>query len=454
MCSSPLVTSQEKKRIYIETLGCSKNRVDSEIMLNAFQSSGFELTVNPKIAEVIIVNTCAFLTEASEESINRILELSDLKSKGNCEKLVATGCLTQRYKESILREIPELDGILGSSGFEKIPKLISSIYQGNYNPQIYLHSKPHYDHNEINNKIKSTKHFAYIKIAEGCSNMCSFCNIPLLRGNFSSRTIHSITKEIINLNKKGIKEFNLISQDTSSYGIDIRDNTGLAKLLKSIASIEGDFWVRLFYCYPNTFDPKVLEIISNNKKFCRYLDIPLQHINDNVLKAMNRKIDRKTIEKKIKEIKKVLPNAAWRTTFIVGFPNETENAFNELLDFVSEGHFQHVGIFMYSHEDNIRSAKFGDPIPNTLKRIRKNQLLEAQQKISLEKNKKYIGKNIKVLVNGRSEETDLLLESRSEFQGPEVDGIVYINEGKAEPGKYYNVEITEAYQYDLIGRIV
>ncbi len=454
MCSNPLLTSQVKKRIYIETLGCSKNRVDSEIMLNSLQSNGFELTVNPKIAEVIIVNTCAFLSEASEESINRILELSDLKSRGNCEKLVATGCLTQRYKDSLLKEIPELDGILGSNGFEKIPQLISSIYQGNYNYQIYYHSKPHYEHYEMNNNVKSTKHFAYIKIAEGCSNMCSFCNIPLLRGNFSSRTIHSITKEIINLKDKGIKEFNLISQDTSSYGIDIKDSTGLAKLLKSIANIEGDFWVRLFYCYPNTFDTNVLEIISNDQRFCRYLDIPLQHINDNVLRSMNRKIDRKTIEKKINEIKKFLPNAAWRTTFIVGFPNETEEAFNELLDFVSEGHFQHVGIFMYSHEDNIRSAKFGDPIPNTLKRKRKNQLLEAQQKISLEKNKKYIGKNIKVLVNGRSEETDLLLESRSEFQGPEVDGIVYINEGQAEPGKFYNVEILEAHQYDLIGKIV
>jgi len=454
MCPNPLKKILLKKKIYIETLGCSKNRVDSEIMLNTLESEGFELTIDPKIAEVIIVNTCAFLTEASEESIYRILELSDYKSMGKCEKLIATGCLTQRYKNSLLKQIPELDGILGSNGFEKIIKLINSIYEGNFNSQIFLNKKPHYEHHEKINSIKTTNHFAYVKIAEGCSNMCSFCNIPLLRGNFSSRTINSITNEIVELTKKGIKEINLISQDTSSYGKEIKDKTGLNNLLKSIKSIEGDFWIRLFYCYPNTFDNETLKTISSDERFCRYLDMPLQHINNKVLKAMNRKIDRRQIENKIKEIKTILPNAAWRTTFIVGFPNETEEAFNELLEFISEGHFQHVGIFTYSHEDNIRSAKYGDPIPNTVKRERKKQLMEVQQNISLQKNKEYIGKKIKVLVNGISEETDLLLQSRSEFQGPDVDGIVYINEGYADPGNFYNVEITEAYQYDLIGKIV
>jgi len=455
MCTSPLPASQEKKRIYIETLGCSKNRVDSEIMLNTLESNGFEITIDPKIAEIIIVNTCAFLTAASEESINRILDLSDCKSNGNCEKLIATGCLTQRYKDSLFKEIPELDGLLGSNGFEKIPKLINSIYAGNFNSQIFLNRKPHYEHYEKLNKIKTTaNHFAYVKIAEGCSNMCSFCNIPLLRGNFSSRAINSITNEIKHLTEKGVKEINLISQDTSSYGKDIKDKTGLEALLKSITNIEGDFWIRLFYCYPNTFESEALQIISSDKRFCRYLDMPLQHINNTVLNSMNRKIDRKRIEKKINEITTFLPNAAWRTTFIVGFPNETEEAFQELLEFVEEGHFQHVGIFMYSHEDNIRSAKLGDPIPNIVKRERKNQLMEVQQKISFRKNKGYIGKKIKVLVDGVSKESDLLLQSRSEFQGPDVDGIVYINKGDANPGNFYNVEITKAYPYDLIGHIV
>tara|TARA_B100000686_G_C16652213_1_gene896200 strand:+ start:126 stop:980 length:855 start_codon:yes stop_codon:yes gene_type:complete len=284
--------------------------------------------------------------------------------------------------------------------------------------------------------------------------MCSFCNIPKLRGNFSSRTIKSIIDELNNLVKKGVKEINLISQDTSSYGLDFNNNVKLETLLKKITKIEGEFWIRLFYCYPNTLGSEVLQIISSDKRFCRYLDMPLQHINDSVLKDMNRKINRKQIENKIDEIKKYLPDASWRTTFIVGFPTETEKTFQELLDFISEGHFQHVGIFTYSHEENIRSSKWGDPIPNSVKRERRNLLMEAQQKVSFQRNKKYIGKKMKVLIDGISKETDLLLESRTEFQGPDVDGLVYINEGTANPGSFHTVEITDAYPYDLIGRIV
>jgi len=329
------------------------------------------------------------------------------------------------------------------------------MFEGKFHPQIYLNKKPHYNHNEGQNRIQTTSnHYTYLKVAEGCSNMCSFCNIPLLRGNFSSRTINSIKNEIINLINKGVKEFNLISQDTSSYGIDFKNKIELSSLLKNITNIEGDFWIRLFYCYPNTLESEVLQIISSDRRFCRYLDMPLQHINNSVLKAMNRKIDRKKIEKKIYEITKHIPNAAWRTTFIVGFPTETEESFQELLEFVSEGHFQHVGVFTYSHEDNIRSAKWGDPIPNSVKRERRNRLMEVQQKISHKRNKEYIGKKLKVLVNGTSKETEFLLESRSEFQGPDVDGLIYINEGKANPGTFNTVEITEAHPYDLIGRIV
>ena len=445
----------ETKRIYLETLGCAKNRVDSEIMLASLKNHGFELTMDPKVAEVIIVNTCAFLTVASEESINRILDLSDFKSSGNCEKLVATGCLTQRYQDSLSKQIPELDGMLGSNGFEQIPELVHSMYEGSGHSQVSLHKKPHYKQFEEQARIQTTpQHFVYLKIAEGCSNMCSFCNIPSLRGNFSSRSVNSIVTEIRSLTERGVKEINLISQDTSSYAKDFKNNTGLATLLKSISKIEGDFWIRLFYCYPNTFTTEALEIIAGDTRFCRYLDMPFQHINDDVLKAMNRKIDRAQIENKMQEIKSYLPDAAWRTTFIVGFPTETEENFEELLEFVSTGHFQHVGVFSYSHEDNIRSAKWGDPIPNALKHERRNKLMEAQQQVSCQRNKDYIGKKMKVLVDGISEESELLLQGRSEFQGPEVDGLVYINEGTARPGTFQNVEITEAHTYDLIGRIV
>ena len=450
-----ILLSQEKKRIYLETLGCAKNRVDSEIMLASLQNQGYELTMKPEVAEVIIVNTCAFLTEASEESINRILDLSDFKSNGNCEKLVATGCLTQRYQDSLAKQIPELDGLLGSNGFEQIPELVNSIYGVSGKTPLNIKQKPHYKQFEEQARVQTTpQHYVYLKVAEGCSNMCSFCNIPTLRGNFSSRTVKSIVNEISSLIEKGVKEINLISQDTSSYAKDFKDSTGLATLLKSISNLKGDFWIRLFYCYPNTFTAETLDVIVNDKRFCRYLDMPFQHINDDVLKAMNRKINRRQIEKKMDEIKVSLPEAAWRTTFIVGFPTETEENFEELLEFVSEGHFQHVGVFSYSHEDNIRSAKWGDPIPNVLKNERRKRLMEAQQKVSSLKNKNYIGREIKVLVDGISSESDLLLQGRSEFQGPDVDGLVYINEGTARPGTFNNVEITEAHSYDLIGRIV
>ncbi len=444
-----------EKRIYLETLGCEKNRVDSEIMLGALKQQGYRLTMKPEKADVIVVNTCAFLTAASEESINRILELSDYKSEGQCEKLVATGCLTQRYREELLQELPELDGLLGSSGFDRIPYLISQIYENAGHPQVMINRKAHYQQYESQEKLRSTpQHFTYVKVAEGCSNMCSFCNIPYLRGGFSSRSIDSVVKEVSSLVKQGVKEINIISQDTSSYGRDLGPDVNLAALMKAISQTEGDFWIRLFYAYPNTFTEEAIEVMATDRRFCRYLDMPFQHIDDDVLKKMNRKITQRQIRDKIDQIRQYMPDLAWRTTFIVGFPTETEASFETLAQFVEEGHFHHVGVFTYSHEDNIRSAKWGDPVPNTLKRERKQRLLEIQHAISHHRNEALVGKTLKVLVDGVSTETDLLLQGRSEYQGPEVDGLVYINEGEARPGQFHTVEITDAHPYDLIGRIV
>ena len=450
------MTTVASKRIYLETLGCSKNRVDSEVMLAQLTQSGHELVESEQNAEVIVVNTCGFLTAASEESVNRILELSKQKSSGSCEKLVATGCLTQRYREELSQEIPELDGLLGSHGFERMPELISAMYEHPEHPQIFLSKKPHYTHYEQQERIQSTpRHFAYVKIAEGCSNMCTFCNIPYLRGGFSSRTVETVTEEIRGLVAKGVREINLISQDTSSYGRDFRDgSTDLTALLRSISGLDGDFWVRMFYCYPNTFTEATLEIMAADARFCRYLDMPFQHVSDAVLKRMNRKITRRQIEERMQLIRSYLPEVAWRTTFIVGFPTETEADFEELLEFVQEGHFQHVGVFTYSHEDNIRSAKWGDPVPDAVKHKRRKQLMAAQQAISLQHNQNRVGQSMRVLVDGYSEETDLLLQGRTEFQGPDVDGVAYINEGTARPGSFHEIEITDAHAYDLVGRIV
>ena len=448
------MTQLSGKRVYLETLGCSKNRVDTEIMLSHLLQNGHSLTEDPTNAEVIVVNTCGFLTSASEESVNRILELSDQKTEGHCEKLVATGCLTQRYQEEMAAEIPELDGLMGSQGFERIPELIQAMYEHPEEPQLFLTKKPHYARYEEQEAIQTTpRHFAYVKIAEGCSNMCSFCNIPALRGNFSSRKVESVVREICGLVKKGVKEINLISQDTSSYGRDWDKQPHLAELLRGISSVEGDFWVRMFYCYPNTLTEEVLEVMAADPRFCRYLDMPFQHISDAVLKDMNRKITRREIEDKMAEIRRWLPEVAWRTTFIVGFPTETEEHFEELLGFVEQARFHHVGVFPYSHEDNIRSSKWGDPVPNRVKHERRKQLMALQQRISQENLEQYVGQTIRVLVDGYSEETDLLLQGRAAFQGPEVDGLVYINDGIARPGTFHDVEITEAHPYDLVGAI-
>ncbi len=445
----------EERRVYVETLGCAKNRVDSEIMLAALKRSGYTLTPDPAEAEVIIVNTCAFLTSATEESIERILALSDMKAEGVCEKLVAAGCASERYRENLLSEIPELDGLLGSSNFHEMPGLLDDLYAGRPGGQVHLGKKPHYEHFQKQERLRTTPaHFVYVKIAEGCSNMCAFCNIPFLRGYFSSRTIESILEEVRGHLADGVKEINLISQDTSSYGVELRDGTNLERLLRAMEAVPGDYWVRLFYAYPNTLDVGVMDAIAQSRHVVPYLDIPFQHISDPVLRDMNRRITEKEIRAKLESLRGRVPGIALRTTFITGFPSESEGDFARLLAFVEEGWFDHVGVFPYSHEDNIASAKLGDRVPNREKRERRDALLEAQQKVAAARNAARIGNVERVLVEGHSPETELLLQGRASFQGPEVDGVVLINEGQATAGAFHQVEITEAHAYDLVGRIV
>ena len=447
--------SKAMKKIYLETLGCAKNRVDSEIMLTALEREGYGITVTPEEAQVIIVNTCAFLTAASEESINRILALSDLKSTGQCEKLVCAGCLSVRYRESLLEEIPELDGLLGSSNFEQIPQLLNDLYAGRESRIVRVLQKPHYEHHELRERRHSTPaQYAYVKVSEGCSNMCSFCNIPFLRGYFSSRRIAPIIEEILGKVESGVREINLISQDLSSYGVDLKDGANLQSLLEAINLIPGRFWVRLFYAYPNTFDTGVLAAMAQSPHIVPYVDMPFQHISSTVLRDMNRRISESQIREKLLQLREAVPEMAIRTTFITGFPTETETDFEQLRDFVQEGWFDHVGVFSYSHEDNIHAARYGDPVPNQVKRARRKALLAAQQAVSQRRNQARVGQQLEVLVEGVSTESDLLLQGRTMFQGPEVDGITLINEGQALEGQFHTVEITEAHIYDLVGRIV
>jgi ribosomal protein S12 methylthiotransferase len=315
--------------------------------------------------------------------------------------------------------------------------------------------KPHYAHYERQERVQTTPApFVYVKIAEGCSNMCSFCNIPSLRGYFSSRRVEAIVDEVRRHVDRGVREINLISQDTASYGVDLGDGSDLERLLRAVDRVPGEHWVRLFYSYPNTFTQGAMEAIAGAEHLVPYLDMPFQHIADGVLRDMNRRITETQIRAKLEALRATIPGLALRTTFIVGFPSESPADFRRLKGFVEEGWFDHVGVFAYSHEDNIKSARFGDPVPARTKRRRRAALLAAQQAVAQRRNAARVGQVLPVLVEGYAAETELLLQGRAAFQGPEVDGVVYINEGTAAAGGFHHVEITEAHVYDLVGRLV
>ncbi|PCI28278.1 MAG: 30S ribosomal protein S12 methylthiotransferase RimO [SAR324 cluster bacterium] len=444
------------KSVYIETLGCAKNRVDSEIMLGTLLDHQFQYAPNPEDAMVIIVNTCGFLTSAVNESIERILSLAEYKQTGACQKLIVAGCMSERFRDSLLKEMPEVDGLIGTSDYTQILSCVNHALEEGER-RSYFEKHPSYSpKNQLSNRVLSTnKHYAYLKVAEGCSNMCSFCNIPKLRGYFQSRPIADIKREFQQLLSSGIKEINLISQDSSSYGWDLGKESLLLPLVRELLETgEQDFWLRTFYSYPNRYPLELFHLMKEDARLVPYVDMPFQHFADPVLKKMNRKITGAEIEKLVNYALKQKEDIAFRTTFIVGFPDETEEDFRQLLRFVEKGYFQHIGVFTYSHEDNIVSAKYGDTIPEALKQERRSILLEAQQKISFEKNRSQVGQIQKVLVEGVSNETDLLLQARNQFQGVDVDGVVLINEGEVSAGQFCDVEIVEAHPYDLVARIV
>ncbi len=445
-----------KTSFYIETLGCAKNRVDSEIMLGTLLEREFRSTLKPEEADVVIVNTCGFIASAVNESIDRILRLATLKKEGSCKKLVVAGCLSERYRDELMEEIPEIDALLGTGDFTQIFICINNCLEGDER-RSYFQKTPSYSNNNPRaNRVLSTKqHYAYLKIAEGCSNMCSFCNIPRLRGYFKSRSIEDVNREFGQLLKNGIKEINLISQDSSSYGIDLYDESALLPLVKLLLdSNQQEYWIRIFYSYPNRYPLGLFDLMNMDSRLTPYVDMPFQHISDSVLKSMNRKITEKEIESIIDKAFTSKEDIAIRTTFLVGFPNETDRDFAKLVGFVEKEYFHHIGVFTYSHEDNIASARYGDIVPQEVKDERRNVLMEAQQKVSLKKNEAKIGQNQKVLIEGFYEETDLLLQGRNKYQGVDVDGVVLINDGYSRAGEFEEVEITEAQPYDMIGKIV
>jgi len=450
--SSP--ANDRKTTIGFVNLGCSKNQVDSEVMLGTLVHDGFQLTGDPKKAEVVIINTCGFIEEAKQESINTILEHGKLK-KGSCRVLIAAGCLAQRYQGDLLKELPELDGVVGTGEFGKIADICRDLLAPKKRHQRLWISKPPYLYDELAPRLRLGKqHSAYVKIAEGCNRNCAFCAIPLMRGKQRSRPVESIVAEAQRLATEGVKEINLISQDTINYGVDLGLRQGLVSLLRELVKVKDLRWVRPFYLYPQQITDELLDLYAGEEKITKYIDMPFQHINDRMLKRMHRLGDRAAIETLVDRIRTRIPGVTFRTAFIVGFPGETEAAFNELKMYVKHTEFDRVAVFLYSDEEDTSAVDFDEKVERSVMDERRNELLAIQEEIAMARGRARIGLTMYVMVEGVSEETEWLLEGRHEGLAPEIDGVVYINDGTAAAGDLVTVEITDAAAYDLVGHIV
>ncbi len=450
----------EKKKIGMVSLGCPKNLVDSEVMMGLLAKQGYELTHNQQDADVLVVNTCGFIDSARQESVETILEMAEFKKTGKAQQLIVAGCLVERYKDELKKEIPEIDALIGVNQLTEITTVVKPngakplpIYsEGRTAPELFL-----YD--ETTPRLRATAPYsAYVKIAEGCDHTCAFCIIPKLRGVFRSRSPESILREVEILAAQGVKEIVLISQDTTAYGSDLALKDGLARLVEAIASVEGVEWVRFLYCYPTAITDELLRVMAEYPNVCKYFDIPLQHASGNVLKLMRRGGNRSSYERLFARIRERVPGVALRTTFIVGFPGETDEDFEELVAFVKAMEFDRVGVFTYSDEENSPAYEIENKVSHAVAKKREKILMKAQAKISKRKNKALLGKRVQVLLEGRSKESDLWLEGRMQSQAPEIDGCVLINDlpedREIRAGDFVTVEITEAHEYDIIGRVV
>lgn len=451
----PITQPPRTATIGFVNLGCSKNQVDSEVMLGTLARSGFELTGDPKKAEVVIVNTCGFIEEAKQESINAIIEHGALKQSGSCRVLIAAGCLAQRYQGELLKELPELDAVVGTGEFGKIADICRELLAPKKRHRRLWISQPPYLYDDLAPRLRlGTTHSAYVKIAEGCNRNCTFCAIPLMRGKQKSRPIESIVAEVGRLVNEGVKEINLISQDTINYGVDLGLRQGFVSLLRELVRVKGLHWIRPFYLYPQQVTDELLELYAGEERVARYIDMPLQHINDALLKAMHRLGDRASIEKLVERIRTRVPGVTFRTAFIIGFPGETDRAFEELKSFVEQAQFDRVAVFCYSDEEGTPAFGLSNKVDRVVAIERRNELLTVQEAIAAAKGQEKIGTRLDVLVDGPSEERAGSLEGRHEGLAPEIDGVVYIPEGTAKPGDLVTVTITDAITYDLVGELV
>lgn len=448
-----------QRTVYFTSLGCSKNLVDSQVMLGYMGLDGFTVSPDPSEAEVIIVNTCSFIEASKKESVDTILEMADYKNEemGNCKALVVSGCMAQRYNQALEDELPEVDLIIGTGEYNKIVPLLKALEDGKLEAKSHVEI-PKFIHTEFDPRLNTSPFYtAWLKISEGCNRNCTFCIIPTLRGRLRSRSVESLVKEAQNLTKTGVREFNLISQDLSDYGVDLSDENNLYELLKGLEEVSGVDWIRLFYFYPDELTDEVIDLMAQSEKICSYLDMPVQHFSDHVLKRMNRKITGEKILERIMRLREKDPGIVIRTSIIVGFPGETEEDFNTLLEGVKKAKINHLGIFRYSDEEGTPAYRLKDKVPQEVIEDRFDRLHEVQKEIAEELNEAFIGKKIDVLVEGFHEETDLLLKGRHEGQAPDIDGCVMINNTNEIPfsvGDIVQVRVTEVHEYDLIGEVV
>ena len=433
------------------SLGCAKNLVDSEIMLGYLEQDGFQIVSDPAEADVIIVNTCGFIGPAKEESIDSILEMAEYKTTGRCRCLIVTGCLSTRYKDELWQEMPEIDGLLGTNEMDKVTEVIKQVLSGqrviNLSQQYFS-----YDNPNIPRVISTGNHTAYLKIAEGCDHQCSFCAIPLIRGPYRSRQPQSILQEAEILASNGVKELILIAQDTTRYGLDL-NNVSLVTLLKDLVKLDIP-WIRLMYTYPHTFSDELLDLMAEHDNLLSYVDLPLQHSAKSVLQRMKRGGSYESQLNLINKIRQQVPDVKIRSSFIVGFPGETDQEFEELLAFLKEATFDHAGIFQYSPEEGTLAAELERQVSDEVKQYRYDQAMQLQQQISLKKQQQLIGKEVELLICGRSAESDLVLVGRHRGQAPDVDGLVYVGNAYVNSGDFVKAKITQADPYDLVGEII
>ena len=442
----------KNKKILFISLGCDKNLVDSEVMLGILADRGFEMTDTEDDADIIIINTCCFINDAKEESINTILEMAEYKKTGPCKALIVTGCLAQRYKQEIVDEIPEVDAVIGTSKYDEIFDAVDQALKGSHFLDVDdLDRLPSVPGKRI---LTTGGHYAHLKIAEGCDKHCTYCIIPKIRGNYRSVPMEQLLAEAASLAEQGVKELILVAQETTLYGMDLYGKKLLHILLQELAKIKGIRWIRILYCYPEEIYPELIETIKNEKKVCHYLDIPIQHASDAILKRMGRRTTKAQLKETVSLLRKEIPDIVLRTTLIAGFPGETQEQHEELMEFVDEMEFERLGVFAYSPEENTPAASMPDQIPEEIKEERRDAILELQQEIAFDKAADMVGRTLYAMIEGKVADEPAYV-ARTYADSPDIDGYVFVNTGEMlMSGDFVKVKITGSAEYDLIGELV